>query len=50
MKAAAYATLVVAALCGAGVPLLAQPWYMTEAAGTWKPWKMQISSSTRAAA
>ncbi|AMY08653.1 hypothetical protein LuPra_01857 [Luteitalea pratensis] len=50
MKAAAYATLVVAALCGAGVPLLAQPWYMTEAAGTWKPWKMQLSSSTRAAA
>ena len=27
--------------CGRSCQLLAQPWYMTEAAGTWKPWKMR---------
>src|SRR6476620_5011234 len=49
MRAAPYASLVIAAVFGAIVPVLAQPWYMTEVAGTWKPWKMQVSPSTRTA-
>jgi len=43
-------TIIIAAACSMLASVRAQPWYMTDAAGTWKPWRMQISSSTRAAA
>ncbi|BCS32201.1 hypothetical protein TBR22_A14110 [Luteitalea sp. TBR-22] len=42
--------LALAALAALAVPLAAQPWYMYDAVGTWKPWKMQLSSGARAAA
>lgn len=32
-----------------GLSPSAQPWYLTDAQGTWKPWKMTLSSGARAA-
>lgn len=49
MRTPRHITIIIAAVCSALAVVHAQPWYITDAAGTWKPWKMQISSSTRAA-
>lgn len=41
--------LCLVVVVAAGLTAYAQPWYMTDAPGTWKPWKMTLSSGSRAA-
>ncbi|WP_291990167.1 hypothetical protein [Luteitalea sp.] len=40
--------VVVVLVAVSALTLAAQPWFMTDAPGTWKPWKMTLSSGARA--